>query len=62
MKKQLVYTEPEIDTFDNFITFLSKLSDELDNEHELTHDRKEFIDKTIYMATEIRDFFPIEDS
>ena len=61
MKKQLVYTESELDTFHNFIDFLNKLSDELDNEHELTHDREEFIDKTINMIVEIEDFYPAED-
>ncbi len=61
MKKQLVYTESELDTFHNFIGFLNKLSDELDHEHELTHDREEFIDKTIDLIIGIKDFFPPED-
>ena len=61
MKKQLVYTEAEYDTFQNFIEFLGKLNDELDNEHELTHDREEILDKTRNMIMEIMDFFPTED-
>lgn len=61
MKKQLVYTDSELDTFHNFIAFLNKLSDEIDNEHELTHDREEIFDKTIDLIIGIRDFFPRED-
>jgi len=61
MKKQLVYTESEVDTLIKFINFLNKLSDELDNEHELTHDREEIIDKTINLVIVIRDFFRAED-
>lgn len=61
MKKQLVYTESECDTFLNFIVFLNKLSDELDDEHELTHDREEILDKAKNIITAIMDFFPPED-
>ncbi len=61
MKKQLVYTESELDTFHNFITFLNKLSDEIDNEHELTHEREETLDKTIELIITIGDFFPAEE-
>lgn len=61
MKKQLVYTAAEYDTFQNFIEFLGKLNDELDNEHELTHDREEILDKTRNMIMEIMDFFLTED-
>lgn len=62
MKKQLVYTESEYDTFHNFIVFLNKLSDELDDEHELTRDREEILDKAKNIVTAIMDFFPIEDN
>lgn len=62
MKKQLVYTKSEYDTFHNFIVFLCKLNDELDNEHELTHDREKILDNARNMIIEIRDFFPTEDN
>ena len=62
MKKQLVYTESEYDTFLNFITFLNKLSDELDDEYELTRDREEILDKARNIVTAIMDFFPVEDN
>lgn len=61
MKKQLVYTESEYDTFHNFIKFLNKLSDELDDENELTREREEMLDKTKNMVSAIRDLFPIEN-
>lgn len=61
MKKQLVYTYSELDTFNKFITFLNRLSDELDKEHELTHSREEMLIKTIDMVMGIKEFFPAED-
>ena len=62
MKKQLVYTESEHDTFHNFIMFLNKLGEELDNANELTHDREEMLDKTKNMAFALMDLFPVEDN
>lgn len=61
MKKQLVYTKSEYDTFHNFIIFLCKLNDELDDEQELTPDREEILDNARNIIMEIRDFFPTED-
>lgn len=60
MKVSLVYTEKEHDTCQNFINFLSCLSEELDNEAELTKERETIIDKTQELITEIMDFFPVE--
>lgn len=62
MKKQLVYTESEHDTFCDFIEFLNKLSEELDDANELTHDREEMLKKTQDMASTLMDLFPVEDN
>lgn len=62
MKVSLVYTEKEHDTCQNFITFLTRLSEELDNEAKLTKERETIIDKTKDLITDIMDFFPVEDN
>lgn len=62
MKMALVYTEKEYDTCQNFISFLNRLSEEIDNAEELTNERENIIDKTKNLITEIMDFFPLEDN
>ncbi len=61
MKMTLVYTEKEYDTCQNFITFLTHLSEEMDNAAELTNERENIIDKTKDLITDIMDFFPVEE-
>lgn len=61
MKTTLVYTEKEYDKFYNFITFLNRLSTEMDDATELTNERENIIDKTKDLITEIMDFFPVEE-
>ncbi len=62
MKKQLVYTESEHDTFCDFIEFLNKLCEELDDANELTRDREEILKKTQDMVVALMDLFPVEDN
>ena len=62
MKKQLVYTESEHDTFYDFIAFLNKLGEELDDTNELTRDREEILKKTQDMVVALMDLFPVEDN
>ena len=62
MKVSLVYTEKEHDTCQNFITFLTRLSVEMDNAEELTNERENIIDKTKDLITDIMDFFPVEEA
>jgi len=62
MKKQLVYTESEHDTFHNFIMFLNKLGEELDNANELTREREEILDNAQNIIVNIMDLFPVEDN
>lgn len=59
MKMALVYTENELDTCQDFITFLTCLSEEMDNAAELTTERENIIDKTKDLIKEIMDFFPV---
>ena len=61
MKTTLVYTEKEYDKFYSFITFLNRLSTEMDDATELTNERENIIDKTKDLITEIMDFFPVEE-
>ncbi len=62
MKKQLVYTESEHDTFYDFIAFLNKLGEELDNANELTREREEMLDNAQNIIVNIMDLFPVEDN
>lgn len=57
----LVYTEKEHDTCQNFITFLTRLSIEMDNAEELTNEREKILDETKDLITEIMDFFPVDE-
>jgi len=61
MKMTLVYTEKEHDMFYNFLTFLNRLSAEIDNASELTSERENIIDKAKVLITEIMNFFPVEE-
>lgn len=61
MKIALVYTEKEHDTCQDFIRFLSNLSEQMDNAAELPKEREIIIDKTQELITEIMDFFPVDE-
>ena len=60
MKKNLVYTEKEYDTFLKFSDFLNSLVEEMDNSGEFTKEREAIIDKTQDLIIDIINFFPVE--
>ena len=62
MKMTLVYTEKEYDICLNFISFLNRLSEEMDSATELTNEREKILDETKNLIREIMDFFPVEDN